>query len=337
MTMAPLFHWMKITYRRINTSKARCIFGLVLDQFGQHLQLMINVVSKSGDPQVEENLPKKLGNTILPWEGIQLNSLVLMPQTFGGGSVDPKHRHLMTMLLSPTSKCEQLGSTGKYVLCPKFSGAIAIVPNGVIPNSHLLAESKYVYCTFDQRFMMGIEEERDERSPCQPYYRLIKHDWQSKQLLILLQAELEAGGPSGKIYRESLALALGSRFLILSTGVSTLKLPRDTSLVPGKVARIKELIESRLDGDLSLAILARESGYSRAHFARSFHATTGMTVHRYVLERRLQRAQHLLGVKDDSYSVAAVATICGFASQSHMSLAFRRQLGVTPTEFRRRL
>src|SRR5260370_37179571 len=79
------------------------------------------------------------------------------------------------------------------------------------------------------------------------------------------------------------------------------------ALVPGKLARIKELIESRLDGDLSLAILARESGYSRAHFARSFHATTGMTVHRYVLERRMQRAKYLLGIKGDSNNLAAVA------------------------------
>jgi transcriptional regulator GlxA family with amidase domain len=53
------------------------------------------------------------------------------------------------------------------------------------------------------------------------------------------------------------------------------KLPSNSSLAPGKLAKIKESIESRLDGDLSLAILARESGYSRAHFARSFHATTG--------------------------------------------------------------
>src|SRR5260370_24796994 len=115
---------------------------------------------------------------------------------------------------------------------------------------------------------------------------------------MLLIAELEAGGPSGRIYGESLALAVGSRFLMLSTGVLKVKLPSDSALAPGKLARIKELIESRLDGDLSLEMLSRESGYSRAHFARSFHATTGMTVHRYVLERRAQNVQHLLVIND---------------------------------------
>jgi AraC family transcriptional regulator len=299
---------------------------------------MLNVASKSADPQVEEHLPKELSSsTTLPWEGFRVCRQILVPQTFGGDSVDPEHRHLMTLLLSPTSKCERLGPTGKYVLYPRSSGEIAIIPNGVLSNGRLLAESKYVYCAFDQMFIRSIEEERDKRSPCQPYYRAIKHDWQSKQLLMLLIAELEAGGPSGRIYGESLALALGSRFLMLSTGVLKVKLPRDSALAPGKLARIKELIESRLDGDLSLEILARESGYSRAHFARSFHATTGMTVHRYVLERRVRRAQHLLEIKGGSNSLAALAAMCGFASQSHMSGAFRRAFGVTPAEFRRRL
>jgi AraC family transcriptional regulator len=67
---------------------------------------------------------------------------------------------------------------------------------------------------------------------------------------------------------------------------------------PRKLARVKELIEANLEGDLSLKILARESGYSRAHFARLFRAATGMTAHRYVLERRIPRARQLLAQPD---------------------------------------
>src|SRR5258708_6668110 len=81
---------------------------------------MINVSSRSDDPQVEENVPKELSSTTLPWEGFQLHRQVLVPQTFGGDFVDPEHRHLMTMLSSPTSHCEHLGSTGKYVRCPNL-------------------------------------------------------------------------------------------------------------------------------------------------------------------------------------------------------------------------
>lgn len=46
------------------------------------------------------------------------------------------------------------------------------------------------------------------------------------------------------------------------------------------------MIESSLDADLSLASLAKESGYSRAHLLRMFHAATGLTPHRYVVTLR---------------------------------------------------
>jgi AraC family transcriptional regulator len=98
---------------------------------------------------------------------------------------------------------------------------------------------------------------------------------------------------------------------------------------------VKELIEANLEGDLSLKILARESGYSRAHFARLFRAATGMTAHSYVLERRILRARQLLAQPD--LSLTDIAASSGFATQSHLTLAFRKKFGITPNAFRRKL
>jgi AraC family transcriptional regulator len=98
---------------------------------------------------------------------------------------------------------------------------------------------------------------------------------------------------------------------------------------------VKELIEANLDGDLSLKILAKESGYSRAHFARLFRAATGMTAHSYVLERRILRSRHLLAQPD--LSLTDIAASCGFATQSHLTLVFRKKFGITPNECRRKL
>jgi AraC family transcriptional regulator len=98
---------------------------------------------------------------------------------------------------------------------------------------------------------------------------------------------------------------------------------------------IQELIESRLDADLTLQELAAEIGYSRSHFLRMFRATTGMTPHRYLLKRRLGRARHLL--EEVEFSIAEVAIMCGFSSQAHLTLAFRKEYGLTPTEYRRHL
>jgi AraC family transcriptional regulator len=76
-------------------------------------------------------------------------------------------------------------------------------------------------------------------------------------------------------------------------------------------------------------------GYSRSHFLRMFHATTGMTPHRYVLNRRIERARRRLG--DADMSIAQVAYCCGFSNQAHLTLAFRKVCGLTPGEYRREL
>jgi len=87
--------------------------------------------------------------------------------------------------------------------------------------------------------------------------------------------------------------------------------------------------------DLTLQELAAETGHSRSHFLRMFRATTGMTPHRYVLKRRLEQARQLLEHVESS--IAEVAITCGFSSQAHLTLAFRKEFGVTPAEYRRHI
>jgi hypothetical protein len=43
----------------------------------------------------------------------------------------------------------------------------------------------------------------------------------------------------------------------------------------------------------TLQELAAAVGYSRSHFLRAFHATTGVTPHRYLLNRRIERARRV--------------------------------------------
>jgi transcriptional regulator GlxA family with amidase domain len=107
------------------------------------------------------------------------------------------------------------------------------------------------------------------------------------------------------------------------------------SALPHRILnRVRDKIEANLDTVLSLASLAEESGYSRAHFLRMFRAGTGSTPHQYVLGRRLSRAQDSLRKKDTR--IIDVAVSCGFSSQSHMTSVFRQRLEMTPGEFRRK-
>jgi AraC family transcriptional regulator len=97
--------------------------------------------------------------------------------------------------------------------------------------------------------------------------------------------------------------------------------------------RAKELIEARLDTEVSVAELASECRISRSHFARAFKDTTGISPHRWLQACRVDRAKTLL--VDSQLPLVAIATRCGFADQSHFSRVFSKWVGVTPSAWRR--
>ena len=63
-------------------------------------------------------------------------------------------------------------------------------------------------------------------------------------------------------------------------------------------------------------------------YRRDVRRTMGRSVHRYVVERRVQRARSLLLAGERSIAQVALAT--GFAHQSHLARWMKRLLGVTP-------
>lgn len=100
-------------------------------------------------------------------------------------------------------------------------------------------------------------------------------------------------------------------------------------LVPAKVRRVIDYIESNLECDLHLVELSAVAGISRSHFARAFRNTVGMAPHAFVLQRRLARAVELLTPR--TFSMKEVAERCGFADQAHLTRAFKAQFGHPPS------
>jgi AraC family transcriptional regulator len=103
-------------------------------------------------------------------------------------------------------------------------------------------------------------------------------------------------------------------------------------LAPWQERRAKALIDAQLAHNLSLADVARECELSVSQFARAFKRSTGMPPHRFLMQRRLERARELL--LHTQQPLAAVASACGFADQSHFTKVFRRALGQSPGAFR---
>ncbi len=90
---------------------------------------------------------------------------------------------------------------------------------------------------------------------------------------------------------------------------------------------------SHLADDVGLDTLAAIADLSPKHFARAFRQSTGMPPHRWLIERRIDRAKALLRTAD--LSLAEISLACGFADQSHFTAAFRKLVGFTPGGYRR--
>jgi len=98
--------------------------------------------------------------------------------------------------------------------------------------------------------------------------------------------------------------------------------------------RLRDHIENCLDESLQLADLAGIAGLGVYRFSRAFTATFGVSPYRYVIERRIERAKHLL-LRDGDQTVADIAYATGFSSHAHLCVAFKAATGLTPTEYRR--
>jgi len=102
-------------------------------------------------------------------------------------------------------------------------------------------------------------------------------------------------------------------------------------------APLRELqgwIPDHLDQDLTVPALARRALMSDRNFARAFRRETGLTPGAYVEAARIERARIALETSD--LPVEEVARQAGFGTVETMRRAFRRQVGVSPADYRTR-
>jgi len=242
-------------------------------------------------------------------------------------------RHVLWLWTTSYSG-EYAGQGGRFVRCSKGRGAITVTPIGVIPTLHTYTRSEVILCALDAQFVRSILSESDRQSTAEPIIRPNFQDTAIRRLMTLLSEEVQAGGPSGKLYSDSLAHALAIRYLLLGERPQYQKADSAVSaLPPYALRRVIDRIEQGFQSEISLASLAEEAGYSRGHFLKMFRTSMGMTPHRYLLKRRIDHAQSLL--KQREISIIDVAADCGFSSQAHLTQVFRKHVGVTPGDYRR--
>lgn len=95
-----------------------------------------------------------------------------------------------------------------------------------------------------------------------------------------------------------------------------------------------EYIRENYTADLKLSEIAARSAMCKSNFCKLFTEITGMTFHQYVQQCRIHKATEYIrrGVK-----ISAVYGLCGYNDLSTFYRNFRSVMGISPSEYRRRL
>ena len=101
-----------------------------------------------------------------------------------------------------------------------------------------------------------------------------------------------------------------------------------------RLLRAKDRMDAASHEDWPVHRLAKVSGVSQAHFARSFKQAFGLPPHRYLLTRRIERATALL--RDTDLPITEIAFSTGWESLGTFGRTFRDITGDSPGAIRER-
>ncbi|MCQ2147419.1 MAG: ATP-binding protein [Bacteroidales bacterium] len=95
---------------------------------------------------------------------------------------------------------------------------------------------------------------------------------------------------------------------------------------------VYKFMEAELENEeLNVTAIYEQMYMSRTKFYNKMKSLTGETPGNFFRTYKLNRAKELL--ETGEYKIAAVAVMTGFCSASHFSTLFKKQFGITPTEF----
>nr|WP_322786853.1 AraC family transcriptional regulator [Mycolicibacterium septicum] len=94
-----------------------------------------------------------------------------------------------------------------------------------------------------------------------------------------------------------------------------------------------EYLNDSLDSEIHLDALAQLTGMPVQGFIGAFRRAFHTTPYQFLLDLRIERAKTLL--LTTSQSIAEIGSSAGFSTPSHFATAFRRRVGISPSEYRR--
>ena len=99
-----------------------------------------------------------------------------------------------------------------------------------------------------------------------------------------------------------------------------------------RINKVVAYINNHLDETLDLKTLANEAALSDFHFHRIFKALKGEAIGGYITRLRLEATARLL--RYTALTIEEIAFNIGYETTASLSKAFKKQYGISPTEYR---
>lgn len=130
-------------------------------------------------------------------------------------------------------------------------------------------------------------------------------------------------------------LLLGELYTFLGWVAQSAQSPARRSRETGSeyVEMAAEYIRKHFQEDLTVAKLARYVGLNRSYLTTVFQNTVNMSPQQYLMRFRMERAAQML--QEGELTVGEIARSCGYPDPLTFSKAFKRTMGVTPSQYRR--
>ena len=98
---------------------------------------------------------------------------------------------------------------------------------------------------------------------------------------------------------------------------------------------VKKYIRSNFAYNITLDFLASQTHLSKEHLSRSFKKYTGKTIFEFLLDVRISRAKQML--RNPNHSIGEISEYCGYNTIGNFQRAFKKSMGISPSEYRKRI
>ncbi len=281
----------------------------------------------SDSPQIIEEKPQTVH-----WDGIELTVASENIEKPTVWSINEDRHALIVHLGGTINQIETEIDRRGSKINPPTAGEFWLIPANSKYFSYTRGETvRYAEIYFEKDYLSKVFGEK------KPEVELLSHiGWYDnflyqnvKQLVSLVRQTDDISKLMSENISQTLCLYLFNNFTANSTKQKT----EPIKFSPKKYALIQEYIQENLTEQITLEKLAKVAGMNSHTLLRSFGKTFGTTPAQYIIEQRIRKARWLLINSDKDITTIAHET--GFSSHSHLTTTFKKNINLSPREFRR--